>query len=316
MGDQGKKYQNADVSANIRDLLKHGNTYMLLWRSITDDEIFKKPPLYLKIFIWFLCKAFYEDDGNLKRGQFKTSTPEILEAMTYWVGARVEKPTARQVRTVLDYLKTPKKPPITKGTLTVTPKVTQKEPTIVTTKVTHGIIVTIANYDKYQFVTSPESHHESHPKLDSECHSDGQGGGHNNKIINSNNSLSSTSPKSGKRKNGKPLKKEYVPDETETKLLEAFVALIKPAHKGSRITVESQAPTLWRILYGKDIRGSIDELRLIYKYFVSNPGQLEYLPSFQRFEQLRDDGSQYKYHFWLGKAEKWKAKIESNEDEH
>ncbi len=175
MCERGKKYKNADVSANIQDLLKHGNTYLLLWRSIIDNEIFLKPPLYLKVFIWLLCNAFYEDTGNLKRGQLKTSTPEIREAMTYRVGARPEKPTARQVRTVLDFLRKPKECPITNGTLTDKTKVTEKKPTIVTTQVTHGYIVTIVNYNRYQFMLNPESHRESHPKSENECHSGSQG---------------------------------------------------------------------------------------------------------------------------------------------
>ncbi len=141
------------------------------------------------------------------------------------------------------------------------------------------------------------------------------GGCHNNKEINSNNSLSSTSPKSGKRIKWNPLKKDYVPDDTETKLINAFITLIQPNPKRSLMTVENQAPTLWRILYGKGIGGCIDELRQIFLYFKNNSSELQYLPSFKQFELKTKDGSMYKYHFWLDKAETWEETKVNDEDE-
>ena len=66
--------------------------WISLYRKLLDNEIMRKPPLYLKVWIWLLLKAQHSDYGNLKRGQLFTSIPEIQDAMTYNVGYRKEKP--------------------------------------------------------------------------------------------------------------------------------------------------------------------------------------------------------------------------------
>jgi hypothetical protein len=54
--------------------------YVLLSRKLIDSEIFKKPPLYLKVWIYLLQRAQHGDFKQLKRGQVTTSIAEIMEA--------------------------------------------------------------------------------------------------------------------------------------------------------------------------------------------------------------------------------------------
>ena len=88
------------------------------------------PPLYIKLWTWMLLQASHKDHGNLKRGQFFTTTKRMQKAMLYKIGFRTEYPSERQIKSVMKYL--------TKNLMKVS------------TKVPHGQIITILNYDKYQ----------------------------------------------------------------------------------------------------------------------------------------------------------------------
>ena len=123
-----------------RDPIQGG--YILLSRKLLKNGIMEKPPLYLKLWIWMLMQASFKDHGDLKRGQFFTSLERMREAMAYKVGCCTRKPTKKEIRGVIDFL--------SKGTA------------IVTTKVTHGMIITILNYDYYQNVKNYEGHSVGH----------------------------------------------------------------------------------------------------------------------------------------------------------
>ena len=116
--------------------------YILLSRKLLKNGIMEKPPLYLKLWIWMLMQASFKDHGDLKRGQFFTSLERMREAMAYKIGCCTRRPTKKEIRGVIDFL--------TKGT------------TMVTTKVTHGMIITILNYDHYQQMQNYEGHSEGH----------------------------------------------------------------------------------------------------------------------------------------------------------
>lgn len=127
------------------------NGYILTSRTLANSPIWKKPPLYLKVWMYLLLKASYSDNGNLKRGQVRTSIPEIQEACSYYVGYRKETPSYKEVRSVIDYLRNPDEGQ-PKGNM------------IVTTKVTHGFIATICNYDLYQDFGNYEGQDEGRTK--------------------------------------------------------------------------------------------------------------------------------------------------------
>ena len=121
--------------------------YFLLSRSIFDSELWNRPPLYVKLFIWLLGKANHKDNPakRLQRGQCLVTLPETIEAMKYYVGYRIEKPTKKQIWGTYEGLR--------------------EADMIVTTKVTRGMVVTICNYDFYQDPKSYEGNNEGTAKV-------------------------------------------------------------------------------------------------------------------------------------------------------
>jgi hypothetical protein len=113
--------------------------------------IMEKPPLHLKAWVWMLMQASFKEHGDLKRGQFFTSYQRMCDAMAYKVGYRTVKPTLKEMRGVTKTL--------TKALM------------IGITKVIHGMVITILNYDYYQSLINYEGHNE------------GQGKGHNEGTI-------------------------------------------------------------------------------------------------------------------------------------
>jgi hypothetical protein len=115
---------------------------ILLARKILKSGIMEMPPLYLKVWIWMLMQASYKEHGGLKRGQFFTSYQRMCDAMAYKVGYRIVKPSLKEMRGVTKFL--------TKRLMTVT------------TKVIHGMVITILNYDYYQSLINYEGQGKGH----------------------------------------------------------------------------------------------------------------------------------------------------------
>jgi hypothetical protein len=127
-------------------LIKGG--YILLAKNTINSAIWKKPPLYLKIWNYLLMKAYHKDFNGLKRGQLYTSIPEIIKDCCWYVGYRKVYPTKDQVFQIIKWLRNPCQDEITayeKATNTHT-----KATMIATTKATQGIVINIDNYDFYQ----------------------------------------------------------------------------------------------------------------------------------------------------------------------
>ena len=124
--------------------------YIIIGRKVLNSAIMQKPPLYFKVWLWLLLNAQHKEYGSLKRGQLFTSIPEIQEAMSYKVGFRTEKPSKKQIWGVLEWLRNPIDDGVPRFPHEGNTKVTTTEPMIVTTKVTHGMVVTICKYDYYQ----------------------------------------------------------------------------------------------------------------------------------------------------------------------
>lgn len=143
--------------------------YILLARKILESDLMAKPPLWTKLWIWMLCKATKKPHGGLKPGQFKTSIQDMREAMVYKVGYRKITPSAKEIRGAYEGL--------AKGTA----KGTANGAAISITKVTHGMVITILNFEKYQ---NPKNY-EGHSAKGHEGHDEGQHEkstkGHNNK---------------------------------------------------------------------------------------------------------------------------------------
>lgn len=125
--------------------------YFLIARKMIDSEIFKKPPLYLKVWIYLLSRAQHKEFKELKRGQLWTSIPEIQDALTWKVGYRTERPTKKQIFTVLEWLRNPSER-VHEGN--------DERSMIVTTKGTQGMLITICNYSVYQTSENYEGNDE------------------------------------------------------------------------------------------------------------------------------------------------------------
>lgn len=111
-------------------------------RRLLQSGIMEKPALYLKLWVWMLMQASHKDHGGLKRGQLFTSLERMRGAMEYKVGASLRKPTRKEIRSAVDFL--------------------SKGQAIGTAKGTHGMIITILNYDLYQDWHNYEGHSEGH----------------------------------------------------------------------------------------------------------------------------------------------------------
>ncbi|WP_180984518.1 hypothetical protein [Paenibacillus sp. F4] len=129
--------------------------WISLHRKLIESEIWEKPPLYAKVWIYLLLSAQHTQYKGLKQGQVLTSIPEIIDAVSWKVGARRERPTKDQIYQVLEFLrgkamKSKRSPDESNA----------KAMMITTTKATHKLLITISNYGVYQDLKSGESNDE------------------------------------------------------------------------------------------------------------------------------------------------------------
>lgn len=139
--------------------MKIDGGYILISRKIVESEIFSKPPLYLKVWIYLLTLAQHKDYKGLKRGQLRTSIPQIQSACAYYIGYRKVVPSKDQVFKIIDWLRHTHESDMkesTKGTM------------ITTTKATHGMLINIDKYCIYQDAKNYEANTESVTKATTE----------------------------------------------------------------------------------------------------------------------------------------------------
>ena len=115
--------------------------YILVARQIVDSEIWQKPPLYLKVWIYLLTRAQHSSYKGLGAGQLMTSTAEIQKACAHKSGFRTETPTKDQIFQILKWLRTVSgsNDGAAAGAVMAT-----------TTRATRGILVDVRNYRIYQ----------------------------------------------------------------------------------------------------------------------------------------------------------------------
>lgn len=204
--------------------------YILLSRTLIESEIWDKPPLYLKIWIYLLSKAQHKDYKGLKRGQVLTSIPEIQEACSYNVGFRKEMPSYNQVRRALDWMRetgetaissdlyerntnaTPNH--ITNEAMNATTKATTNDKMITTTKHTQGMVVNIENYAIYQDPKSYERHNERQEEAHIESHNEAHTEPHNERSHERNMNDKSTISNKNDKNDYKNDKKDIVGQES------------------------------------------------------------------------------------------------------
>jgi hypothetical protein len=112
------------------------NGFIFLSRKLLDSEIWDKEPVWLKIWLFLLLKVAYED-GRYPRGTYFFKYKWIMDNT---------KATHNQVEKCIKYLKRSKQ--------------------IATQKATHGMILTVLNYAKYQDLKKLISDTKSDSKSD------------------------------------------------------------------------------------------------------------------------------------------------------
>lgn len=125
--------------------------YIIESRSILDSDIWNKPPLYFKVWHYLLLNAQHTEYKGLKRGQLYTSIPKIQEAMSYHVGFRKVIPSKSEIHRIIEWLRTPHERDYESDA---------NRAMIITTKATHGMIITICNYNDYQDPKNYERNNE------------------------------------------------------------------------------------------------------------------------------------------------------------
>jgi hypothetical protein len=138
--------------------------YILLSRKLIESEIWRKPPLYLKIWIYLLSKAQHKEYKNLKRGQLWITYQDIMEDCSWMVGARKEKPSKSQVFNILEWMRNT----CSESNDESNSKATTNETMITTTKATRGILITIVNFNVYQNSKNYESNSENNDESNDE----------------------------------------------------------------------------------------------------------------------------------------------------
>lgn len=146
--------------------------YILTSRKLINSPIMKKPPNYLKVWIYLLSKASFQKHGNLERGQGFCSIPELIEVCTHYAGARPIRATKKEIWGILEWLRNPHEGNYggnTKGTM------------IETTKVTHGFVYTVVKYNYYQDPNNYEGNNEGNNEKPTKEQRKGQQGNNINK---------------------------------------------------------------------------------------------------------------------------------------
>jgi hypothetical protein len=133
--------------------------YILLSRKITSSEIFNKPPLYLKVWVYLLSHAQYKDYKGLKKGQLWVSVDKIREDCSYFKGYVKVTPSKDEINKIIAYLRSADESDYESDA---------KATMIATTKATRGLVINIENYAYYQdpknYESNDESDHESGAK--------------------------------------------------------------------------------------------------------------------------------------------------------
>ena len=161
--------------------------YILEHRKILESEIWHKPPMYFKVWHYLLLKAQYQDYKGLKRGQLFTTIDEIREACSYNVGYRKITPSKKEIWGIIEWLRTPQNGNISRNPYEGNNEGNDKGTMIVTTKVTHGMIVTICNFNKYQNPKANEGNNEGNDEIPTkELRRERQGNNNNKEKIKNN----------------------------------------------------------------------------------------------------------------------------------
>jgi len=115
--------------------------YILKARCIADSDVAHAPPHVREIWDFFLLRAMFKDGRHIERGALATSYVEIRNALAWSLGWRKEQYTKWHCESAMKWLK--------------------KHNMIATRRTTHGFIVTVCNYARYQNPNNYENREET-----------------------------------------------------------------------------------------------------------------------------------------------------------
>jgi hypothetical protein len=147
-----------------RDTIPGGG--FILARRIFNSEIWLKPPLYLKVWIWILGRANHSDlkkGGRVfKRWEFVSTYDEIIKAAAHYHNRKHVVPTLKQIRIILAWLEG-------QVMIAVQPIRASERPTgadpRARTRAYVGIKIVIINYDSYQDLNHYKGRHKGRPSV-------------------------------------------------------------------------------------------------------------------------------------------------------
>lgn len=111
-----------------REKIKGG--FILLARKMLKTGVMEKHPLYIKLWVWILLNASWQNHNGLKPGELFTTLARIQKAMRFKTGFIIKEPSVKEIRGVLDFLKSSEM--------------------ISIRRVQHGMIISVLNFEHYQ----------------------------------------------------------------------------------------------------------------------------------------------------------------------
>lgn len=169
--------------------------YYIKARCIQESEIQHAPPHFREIWDWLLKEANHQDKKYgkyaVKRGQCFRTYKDIRDGLSWNVGYRKERYSENQTKKAMKFLR--------------------DALMIVTTKELGGVLITICNYELYQ---NPKNYERTEERTNEGTNGEpmgNQGGADNNKNV----------------KNLKNVKKTFLPDSDEIRLVDYFIEKIK-----------------------------------------------------------------------------------------
>lgn len=133
--------------------------YILQPRIIKDSEMSHLAPCVREVLSTLLREVKYKDTDKLKKGQCFIRMDDLREILHWYVGFRKMMYSRRQIEGAMNVLR--------------------ERGTIVTTKVTHGMVVTICKYDYYQDPNNYEGDDEGATKVIANVQRRSKGGDNN-----------------------------------------------------------------------------------------------------------------------------------------
>ncbi len=120
------------------EMVKVSGGYYIKARKIMDSKIMRSPPVVRELWDFLIMSARFKDadNGNIKRGQLLTTTNDIIDGLSWYVGYSKRGYSEKQIRSAM--------------------KVLAQGGMLVTAKVTNGTLITICNYSLYQDFNSYE----------------------------------------------------------------------------------------------------------------------------------------------------------------